>query len=88
MSGEFDVLISAAAGMEAQRSALDVAAHNVALAETTPNGAAFSRLVPHFTTSAEDDEIEEPSDDIPVRFSGTGTERGVEIGRASCRERV
>ena len=31
-SGEFDVLVSAAAGMEAQRAALDVAARTVALA--------------------------------------------------------
>lgn len=45
---EFDILRSAAAGMDAQRAALDLAARNVAAAEATPNGAAFARLVPRF----------------------------------------
>jgi flagellar basal body rod protein FlgC len=44
---EFDILGSAAAGMEAQRTALDVAARNVAAAEAGEPGA-FARLVPRF----------------------------------------
>jgi flagellar basal body rod protein FlgC len=74
---EFDILISAAAGMEAQRAALDVAAHNVAAAETTTDGAAFARLVPRFATSApSDDEGDDPN--VPIRFVGTAVERGVD----------
>jgi len=49
--GEFDILRSAAAGMDAQRAALDVAARNVAAAETVPDGS-FARLVPRFRLSA------------------------------------
>jgi flagellar basal body rod protein FlgC len=43
---EFDLLGAAASGMEAQRAALDVAAHNVAAAEADTT--AFVRLVPRF----------------------------------------
>jgi flagellar basal-body rod protein FlgC len=45
---EFDILQSAAAGMDAQRAALDVAARNVAAAEATPGASAFERMVPRF----------------------------------------
>lgn len=45
---EFDILRSAAAGMDAQRSALDLAARNVAAAEATNDGHAFERLVPRY----------------------------------------
>ncbi len=45
---EFDILSSAAAGMEAERSALELAARNVAAAEATPDGHPFERLVPRF----------------------------------------
>jgi flagellar basal body rod protein FlgC len=77
---EFDVLIAAASGMEAQRAALDVAAHNVAAAETTSDGGAFSRLVPRFATSLTggDDADGDFQDDPPVRFVGTDLERGVD----------
>ena len=75
---EFDVLISAASGMEAQRAALDVAARNVAAAETTSDGAAFSRLVPRFATSAVDDDGGDDGESVPVRFVGTDVERGVD----------
>jgi hypothetical protein len=45
---EFSALSAAAAGMEAQRAALDVDAHNVAAAET---GSTFDRLVPRFAVA-------------------------------------
>jgi len=45
---EFDILRSAAAGMDAQRAALDLAARNVAAAEASPSGGTFARLVPRF----------------------------------------
>ncbi len=54
MSGEFDILGSAAAGMDAQRAVLDLAARNVAASEA--DGASFDRLVPRFAfVSAPDD---------------------------------
>ena len=51
---EFDILQTAAAGMDAQRAALDIAARNVAAAETDPNGS-FARMVPRFASAAPDD---------------------------------
>ncbi len=45
---EFDILSASAAGMDAQRSALDVAARNVAAAEATSDGGSFARLVPQY----------------------------------------
>jgi flagellar basal-body rod protein FlgC len=68
---EFDVLGSAAAGMDAQRAALDVAARNVAAAEAAPDGGVFTRLVPQFRVaplpeaSADGFELGESSDDLP-----------------------
>jgi flagellar basal-body rod protein FlgC len=79
---EFDVLAAAAAGMEAQRAALDVAAHNVAAAEATGDGSSFERLVPRFATQANlEDDFEPPiGDDVAaVRFIGTSVERGVDV---------
>jgi flagellar basal body rod protein FlgC len=77
---EFDVLISAASGMEAQRAVLDLAARNVAAAEATSDGGAFSRLVPRFATSLADgdDADGDTNEDPPVRFVGAGVERGVD----------
>jgi flagellar basal body rod protein FlgG len=46
---EFGILRTAAAGMDAQRSALDLAARNVAAAEA--DGVAFERLVPRFAVA-------------------------------------
>ncbi len=51
MTGEFDILGSAAAGMDAQRAVLDLAARNVAASEA--DGASFARLVPRFAFAAE-----------------------------------
>ncbi len=62
---EFDVLAAAAAGMDAQRAALGVAARNVAAAETTDDSSAFERLVPRFISgSSDDDEIDRAFDAV------------------------
>ncbi len=47
---EFDVLQTAAAGMDAQRAALDLAARNVAASQA--DGASFERLVPRYAVAA------------------------------------
>jgi flagellar basal-body rod protein FlgC len=74
---ELDVLSSAAAGMEAQRAALDVAARNVAAAEASPNGGAFSRLVPQFELAENSPDFEEPGEDVPpIRFIGAVAQPG------------
>jgi flagellar basal body rod protein FlgC len=78
---EFDVLSAAASGMDAERAALDVAARNVAAAET---GGTFARLVPRFEVlpSGDADEMDfdrdrEPSGSV-VRYAGTTSGAGVE----------
>jgi flagellar basal body rod protein FlgC len=90
---EFDILQSAAAGMDAQRSALDVAARNVAAAEATPSAAAFERLVPRFALAPEspDDEpdatdpdpdpdgVKDAAEGLPVRYLGAVPERGATV---------
>jgi flagellar basal body rod protein FlgC len=69
----FDLLESAASGMDAQRAALDVAARNVAAAEAAgPNGE-YARLEPIFRVEESDDE--EPR----VDFAGTRLERGTNV---------
>ncbi|HMD03368.1 MAG TPA: flagellar basal body rod C-terminal domain-containing protein [Candidatus Baltobacteraceae bacterium] len=89
---EFDILRAAAAGMDAQRAALDVAAQNVALAETVPDRS-FARLVPRFQLNAVADgdppvdfePPEEPDGDeaedatSPVSFLGAIPQRGSEV---------
>ena len=60
---EFDILATAAAGMDAQRSALDLAARNVAAAEA--DGTHFERLVPRFAAGAatgDEGQYEPPED--------------------------
>ena len=86
-SGEFDILKNAAAGMDAERSALEVAARNVAAAEA--DGTAFERLVPRFAVAAPPEAADagdgyeppdpdtEGDDDLPVRYLGATPERGV-----------
>ncbi len=59
----FPLLQSAAAGMDAQRSVLDVSARNVAAATAAGPKENFTRLVPHVVT-IENDGIPE------VRFVG------------------
>jgi len=89
---EFDVLASAAAGMDAQRAALDLAARNVAAASATNDGAGFARLVPRFAVApdpANDDpatfeppeepgDAADPGDALPIRYLGATAERGAE----------
>ena len=68
-----DLLDSAAAGMDAQRAALDVAARNVAAAEAAgPNGN-YGRLVPQFRVVARAD------GEAVVDFTGTRSERGTNV---------
>lgn len=93
-AGEFDILRSAAAGMDAERSALDVAARNVAAAETSPDAGGFTRLIPRFAAGIaaepfDPDSYEPPGDagedaadgsaGLPVRFLGTTEQRGAEL---------
>ncbi len=82
---EFDILRAAAAGMDAQRAALDVAARNVAAAEATPGHKAFERLMPRYAIAAAqqpgdepviDDPPAEPSDDAGDFDSEAGVEHG------------
>jgi flagellar basal-body rod protein FlgC len=91
---EFDILRASAAGMDAERSALDLAARNVAAAQAT-DGAAFERLVPKFAlapSAQDDDGIEPPADlgdsprdedddadALPVRYIGSTAERGADV---------
>lgn len=73
---DFDLLAAASAGMQAQRSALDVAARNIAGAQAAgPNGT-YEREVPEFklVRDALDDGGAET-----VEFSGTHRERGTDM---------
>jgi flagellar basal body rod protein FlgC len=76
---EFDVLRTAASGMEAQRISLDIAARNVAASETD---GAFTRMVPRFEMRdafSVGDEGDMPDDDVPpIRFLGTQAQRGAD----------
>ncbi len=88
--GEFDILSNAAAGMDAQRAALDLAARNVAAAQA--DGTSFERLIPRFAFAGRPDvagdgddgfsppgEPEATDDDdaaaLPIRYTGAATER-------------
>jgi flagellar basal-body rod protein FlgC len=90
---EFDILRSAAAGMDAQRSALDLAARNVAAAETTGAPGGFERLLPRFAVDPESQAADDADGDafpggtglddeangpLPVRYLGAVPERGVD----------
>jgi flagellar basal body rod protein FlgC len=67
-----DLLDAAAAGMDAQRAALDVAARNVAAAEAAgPNGS-YARAVPVFAIVRDDSGAR-------VTFSGERVERGTNV---------
>lgn len=66
------MLVTAASGMDAQRSALDVAARNVAAAEAAgPNGS-YARQIPQF-------QIVDDGDGAEVQFAGTHEARGVNV---------
>ena len=69
---KIELLDAAAAGMDAQRAALDVAARNVAAAEAAgPNGD-YERAVPAFRVVESDGEPQ-------VEFAGTHVERGTNV---------
>ncbi|HEV3156968.1 MAG TPA: flagellar basal body rod C-terminal domain-containing protein [Candidatus Baltobacteraceae bacterium] len=64
---EFDILATAASGMAAQRTALDIAARNVAASEADGS---FERLVPRFS-------MIDDGASAQVRFLGTSRQAGV-----------
>jgi flagellar basal-body rod protein FlgC len=64
---EFDAMSAAAAGMDAQRIALNVAARNVAAAEA---GGDFARLIPRFAVSLEDGPADAGLGGESPRFDG------------------
>lgn len=68
-----DLLDAAAAGMDAQRAALDVAARNVAAAEAAGPDGDYARLVPEFEVRTDDD------GEAMVDFTGTRSERGTNV---------
>ena len=68
----FPLLESAASGMAAQRSALDVAARNVAAAEAAGPRGSYEREVPTFRVDGD-------GGDARVTFTGTHSERGVNV---------
>ncbi|MBV8067973.1 MAG: hypothetical protein JO113_08340 [Candidatus Eremiobacteraeota bacterium] len=67
-----DLLDAAAAGMDAQRAALDVAARNVAAAEAAGPDAEYDRLAPIFS-------VIDADDGERVEFSGTRAMRGTNV---------
>jgi flagellar basal body rod protein FlgC len=67
-----DLLDSAAAGMDAQRAALDVAARNVAAAEAAGPRGSYARAIPEFR-------IVEDDDGAHVSFAGARVERGSNV---------
>jgi flagellar basal body rod protein FlgC len=67
-----DLLDAAAAGMDAQRAALDVAARNVAAAEAAGPDADYARMVPVFR-------ISDSGDGDRVEFAGTREMRGTNV---------
>ncbi|MBV8147683.1 MAG: hypothetical protein JO092_01170 [Candidatus Eremiobacteraeota bacterium] len=68
-----DLLDSAAAGMDAQKAALDVAARNVAAAQAAGPDGSYARLVSEFRVVDGDD------GDPMVDFAGTHLERGTNV---------
>src|SRR5580704_6890913 len=77
-----DLLDAAASGMAAQRAALDVAARNVAAAEAAGPKGSYQRAVPTFAVVTGDGETagdNEADGGVRVEFTGTRTERGVNV---------
>jgi flagellar basal body rod protein FlgC len=73
---DFDILTTAAGGMEAQRGALDVAARNVALAQTADPTHPVRRLAPSFATAAPPDEADGAAFAALVRGAGDDDDSG------------
>lgn len=70
---DFDILSAAASGMQAQRSAMDVDARNVALSATGDVRHPAHGLVPQFTSAlaTQQDDGESPVAAIEARLDGT-----------------
>jgi flagellar basal body rod protein FlgC len=68
-----DLLQSAAAGMDAQRAALDVAARNVAAAEAAGRNGGYARLIPDFRITRA------PDGEALLGFAGTHVQRGTNV---------
>ena len=68
----FDLLDSAASGMDAQRAALDVAARNVAAAEAAGPNAEYARAVPEFRV------VDDRGESL-LEFAGTHVESGTNV---------
>lgn len=84
--GEFDILRASAAGMEAERAALDLAARNVVAAQADSGHGGFDRLVPRFVVAAPvRDDVPEPDapsaddDEVPIRYLGAIRQPGAEV---------
>jgi flagellar basal body rod protein FlgC len=73
----FDLLASAAAGMDAQKAALDVAARNVAAAQAAGPDGSYARLVSEFRVVDDDD------GDAKVDFAGAHLVRGTNVDMLS-----
>ncbi len=67
-----DLLATAASAMDAQRSALDVFARNVAAAEAAGPGASYARMVPTFS-------VRDSDDGVFVNCTGARSERGTNV---------
>ncbi|MFN2449130.1 MAG: flagellar basal body rod C-terminal domain-containing protein [Candidatus Baltobacteraceae bacterium] len=70
--GSLEMLQTAAAGMEAQRAALDVAARNIAAAQAAGPLGSYERAVPQFRLTNDGDEPQ-------IAFNGTRVERGSSV---------
>jgi flagellar basal-body rod protein FlgC len=77
---DFDILRTSAAGMDAERSALDLAARNVAAAQATPDRGSFERLIPKFAVAPapgdDDDDGVQPPEDLGDDVSADGDDDG------------
>ena len=71
-----DLLDGAAAAMDAQRAALDVAARNVAAAEAAGPRGSYAREVPEFEVSA-------VQGGARIAFTGTHLQRGTNVSLIS-----
>ena len=72
---EFGALSAAAAGMDAQRAALNVAARNVAAAETGEN---FARLVPHYAVDDGSGNPERGLEALSARFEEVAVDPAID----------
>ncbi len=76
-ASEFDILRNAAAGMDAQRAALDLAARNVAASEA--DGGEFARMVPRYAFAPTPD-ADDPGDEAAVEPSESSVDGDTDLG--------